>query len=415
MSGVVIVGGGQAGAQVAFSLRDLGYPDSVTIVSDEDRSPYQRPPLSKGYLADDADPAALEFRDPDFYEHADIRLVLGEAVTAVTLEGDAGRVGTSSGRELPFDRLVIATGVQARRLDLDGADAAGVLSLRDVADADALRTELRRLEVTGGNVVLAGAGFIGLEIAAACRKRGLDVTVVEMAPRVLPRGIDETMSQAVAAAHGRRGIRLVLGAGVAHIRTVAGRVSSVVTSDGRDLPCDLLIVGIGAVPRVAVAELAGVPVADGIVVDQFCRTAVPRVLAAGDCATMTFPWSAKPIRLESVANAVEHGRIAAGSIMGCETAYAMPPWFWSDQGDVRLQMAGWTTGADDLVVRGDEASEKFSVLHYREGHLVGIEAMNSPSDFNAVRKALAASLSIDPDRARDAHSPLRDAIAPVAT
>lgn len=414
MDDVVILGGGQAGAQVAFSLRDLGFDGPITIVSEEDRYPYQRPPLSKEYLKPGADPSLLTLREPEFYEQNGIDVLVGERVIGATMGDAGGELQGATGRRIRFDRLAIATGVEPRRLDVPGSGAEGVVYLRTADDADRLKAEIHGRGAGDGHVVIVGAGFVGLEFAAACRARDLSVTVIEAADRVLARGLGEVMSEAVANAHRERGTEILLDTNVVFVESDGGRVSSVTTSDGRTIAADLVVVGIGGLPRVAIAEHVGVETNNGIVVDEHCRTRVPGVVAAGDCAVMPVPWSDCPVRLESVPNALEQGRIAAGSLLGMELPYEATPWFWSDQGDLKLQMAGWTAGHDQVVVRGDRRSERFSALYYRRGALVSVEALNSPADFNAVKKALGAGISIPPDVARDAERPLRQVLAEIA-
>lgn len=410
-AGTLIVGASQAGLQLATALRELGDQRPITLVGAELCAPYQRPPLSKEFLAGSADCASLAFRNPDWYAHAGIELVLGERVTGLALPaaGAAGTATTATGRELPFERLGLAVGAAPRRLALDGADADGVCYLRDVADAADLRARL----ASARHVVVVGGGFIGLEAASVARAQGKTVTVVEMADRLIPRAVAPVVSEFYRAAHERRGTTVLLSTGVAAIDgDRSGRVSGVLLDTGVELPADLVVVGVGVIPRTELAEQIGLACDGGIVVDEHARTSVPGVVAAGDCTVLPHPLTGVGlVRLESVQNAVSQGALAAASLLGRFEHVPTVPWFWSTQGDLNLQIAGLSTGFDRHVVRGDPDSERFSVLYYRGEQLLAVDAVNTPTDYLVVRKALTKGIALPAELTADASTPLKSLLA----
>jgi 3-phenylpropionate/trans-cinnamate dioxygenase ferredoxin reductase subunit len=405
-AGTLVVGASQAGLQLAVSLRELGDTDPITLIGEEIHPPYQRPPLSKELLAGTADAASLAFRTPEFYAEQGIELVVGECVTKLSL---TPRVATTaSGRELLFDRLALTVGAAARRLSVPGADLDGVLCLRDLDDALALQARL----ATATRVVVIGGGFIGLEAAAAARLHGREVTVVEMADRLLARAVAPVVSEFYRAAHERRGTRVLLSTGVQRLAGRDGRVAGVVLADGTELPADLVVVGIGVVPRTGLAEQIALECDGGIVVDAHGRTSDPTIVAAGDCTVRPHPLTGQGrVRLESVQSAVEQATTAATALLGRTPGTPSVPWFWSNQADLRLQIAGLSTGYDQHVVRGEPDSERFSVLYYRDGRLLAVDAVNNPVDYMAVRKALTNGIAIPAERAADATTPLKSLLA----
>ena len=411
-AGTLIVGASQAGLQVAVSLRELGDTGPITLVGAEAHPPYQRPPLSKEYLSGTADGNTLAFRAPSFYADQAIDLVCGQRVEQVTLSADgSGRASTSSGQELRFDRLALTTGAEPRRLSVPGADLDGICYLRDLDDARHLRTRLAEAR----RVVVVGGGFVGLEAAAVARARGLEVTVVEALDRLIARAVAPVVSAFYKQAHERRGTTVLLGTGVVGFRGEAGKVSAVVLTDGTELPADLVMVGVGVVPRTELAEQIGLECDGGIVVDRYARTSNEAVVAAGDCTVLPHPVTGEGrVRLESVNNAVTQAATAAASLMGKLEVAPNVPWFWSNQGDLRLQIAGLAAGFDDYVVRGDPDSEKFSVLYYRDGRLLAVDAVNAPGDYMVVRKALTQGTSIPAERAADASTPLKQLLLAAA-
>ncbi|GAA3156198.1 FAD-dependent oxidoreductase [Blastococcus jejuensis] len=413
-AGTLVVGASQAGLQLAVSLRELGYTAPITLIGEEPHAPYQRPPLSKDFLAGTAGPETLAFRTPAFYREAGIDLVCGEQVTDVTLASDAsatGIAGTASGRELPFERLALTVGASARRLTVPGADLAGICYLRGVDDATVLRAQL-----TGAaRVVVVGGGFIGLEAAAVARSFGASVTVVEATDRLIGRAVAPVVSEFYRRAHERRGTAVLTCATVTAFREVEGRVAAVLLSDGTELPADLVVVGVGVIPRTELAEKLGLECDGGIVVDARARTSEPTVVAAGDCTVLPHPLTGEGrVRLESVNSAVSQATAAAAAIVGAPDRAPNVPWFWSNQGDLRLQIAGLSTGYDEFVVRGEPDSEKFAVLYYRAGRLLAVDAVNSPPDYMVVRKALTQGATIPADRAADEATPLKQLLMAAA-
>jgi 3-phenylpropionate/trans-cinnamate dioxygenase ferredoxin reductase component len=421
--GVLIVGGGQAAMQLAISLRELGWQAAVTIAGDEPYAPYQRPPLSKAFLSGDADAATLQFRSAEHYERERITVLPGRRVTHVraAAPGRPGVAVTEAGDRLEFGRLALATGARPRPLPVPGTSLAGICYLRDVGHAIGLRERL----TTARRVLVVGGGFIGLEAAAAATARSKAVTVVEAADRLIGRVVSPAVSDFYAAAHRRRGVQVLLGTAVSRFEgTVAantgpadtgGAVTGAYLSDGGFVPADLVIIGIGAEPRTELAEQLGLACDGGIVVDACARTSDPAIVAAGDCTVTPHPAAADGalVRFESYGHALDHAKVAAATLAGVPAPYDAVPWFWSDQGSLKLQIAGLAAGYDQTVLRGDPGQERFSVLYYLGGRLLAVHAVNSPRDYLAVRRALAAGQQIPPELAADPDQPLRPAGAGV--
>jgi 3-phenylpropionate/trans-cinnamate dioxygenase ferredoxin reductase component len=422
MSGTLIVGASQAGVQLAVSLRELGDTAPITLVGAEAYPPYQRPPLSKEFLTGTAGHESLAFRTAAFYADTGIELVCGERVVDLALCCDgrsgsgsaelpgSGRARTATGRELPFDRLALTVGARPRRLTIPGAHLDGILYLRDVDDAEQLRTRL----AGAARVVVVGGGFIGLEAAAVARAQDKHVTVVEAADRLVPRAVAPVVSEFYRQAHSRRGTDVRLATAVAGFSGRDGSVTGVLLADGTELPADLVMVGVGVLPRTELAEQLGMECDGGIVVDAHARTSEPSVVAAGDCTVLPHPLTGEGrVRLESVHGAVHQASVAAATLVGAEVETRSVPWFWSNQGQLRLQIAGLSTGFDSFVVRGNMDEEKFSVLYYRDGELLAVDAVNNPVDYMVVRKALTQGVSIPADRAADSSVPLKAMLAAV--
>ena len=418
--GVLIVGGGQAAVHLASSLRDFGWQAAVTIVSEEAYAPYQRPPLSKAFLSGTVEPTTLEFRSAEHYERDRITVLTGHKVTdvqAATAPGRPGVAVTAGGDRLEFGHLALTTGARPRRLMVPGADLAGICYLREVGHSLALRERLAAARL----VLVVGGGFIGLEAAAAATAQGKTVTVVEAADRLIGRVVAPVISDFYAAAHRRRGVHVLLGTAVSRFdgtgpadtgpADTSGTVTGAHLSDGSFVPADLVIIGIGAEPRTELAERLGLACAGGIVVDAFARTSDPAIVAAGDCAVTPHPAAAGDslVRFESYGHAIDHAKVAAATLAGVPARYDAVPWFWSDQGKLKLQIAGLSGGFDQTVLRGDPGEERFSVLYYRGGRLLAVHAVNCPRDYLAVRRALAAGQQIPPDRAADQDQPLTPA------
>lgn len=398
---VVLVGAGQAAAACVESLRKRGHTGPIDMVGEESLAPYQRPPLSKKYLSGEMPLERLLLRQREFYDGHGVALQLGRR--AVALDRAARRVTLDDGSALPYDALVIATGARPRRLTLQGADLAGVHYLRGVADADALRTDAR----PGARAVIVGGGYIGLEVAATLRHLGVEVTVLEMADRVMGRVVAEPVSRWYEAQHAAHGVRIVLGAQLHRLRGDAGRVVAVGTSVG-EVAADLVVVGIGVLPEDALAREAGLACDNGIVVDDRCRTADPAVLAIGDCTNHPSIHYGGRLRLESVDNAVEQGNTAAATLLGIEARHERVPWFWSDQYQHKLVIVGLSQGHDRTVLRGDPAGGAFSCCYLRAGELIAIDTINLAKDHLAARKLIPTRMRPDPAKLADASIALKD-------
>lgn len=399
MDDILIIGAGQAGMQIAVSLREHGFTGPITLAGSERATPYQRPPLSKGYLSGEADLESLELRAQSFYDERNIAVRCDDAVVSVAFDGDSGVAMTASGARIPFTQLALTPGSEPRRITVAGSDLAGVLYLRDLADADELKVRWG----SANNVVVIGGGFIGLEVAAAARKASKTVTVLEAADRLIARAVSPITSEFFRQAHSRRGIDVRLSVQVSAILGADGVVTGVLLAGGEVVPADIVLVGIGVIPRSALAEQLGLELAGGaIVVDEFARTSIPRIVAAGDAVLMPHPLG-RPgmVRLESVQNAVDQAKVAAATLMGVREPYRAVPWFWSDQADLKLQIAGLSTGFDQTVVRGDPDDDHFSVLYYDRGTLIAIDTVNDASDYMVVRRALGQGATISPELAAD--------------
>ena len=397
----VVVGGGHAAGQLCASLRAGGWQGAITVVGDEPAPPYQRPPLSKAYLAGTLEEDRLYVRPREFYEEAGIALRLGQRAEAIDLAN--ARVATTGG-DVPYDRLVLATGTRPRRLSCEGAGLSGIGYVRTLADVDALRADFAGAQ----RLVVVGAGYIGLEVAAVARTRGLDVTVVEAQPRVLARVTGSEVSAYYEALHESRGVIVRLGTGVEGFEGQGGRVTGVALTDGTSVPADLVVVGIGVVPNQEVAARAGLACSNGIVVDDHCRTSAPHVLAVGDVTEHPSVYG-RTVRLESVHNALEQAKTAAATLCGKPTPYAQVPWFWSDQYAVKLQTVGLLEGHDAVVVRGcpdpGEGAPGFCVFYLQGGRLLAADAVNDPASFMATKKL--AGREVDAGALADPATPLR--------
>ena len=412
-AGTLVIGASQAGLQLAVSLRDAGDDGRITLVGAEPHAPYQRPPLSKAYLQGSAELEQLWLRTPEFLAGQGITLITGERIEKVDLHagGPSGTATTAGGRELFFDRLALTVGASPRLLKVPGAKLDGVTYLRTAGDASALR----QLQSDAESVVVIGGGFIGLEAAAVARLQGKSVAVVEAADRLIGRAVAPVVSDFYRDAHLGRGVDVRLGAQVVSIGGTHNRVRAVQLSDGSRLPADLVIVGIGIEPCTELARQLELESAGGIVVDKYARTSNPTVVAAGDCTVQPHPLTGEGrVRLESVQNAISQAKTAAATLAGLSVPNDAVPWFWSDQYDLKLQIAGLSTGHDEYVVRGDIAGEAFSVLYYRDGALLAVDAVNTPRDYMAVRKALSQGAMIPSDAAADSTVALRELIVPQA-
>lgn len=371
---IVIVGGGHAGGSAAAFLRQYGHDGPIALIGEEPFLPYQRPPLSKAWLKGEAGEEELELRPPSFYEEAAIAVTRG--VRAIGIDRQARQVDLEDGVSEPYDHLILAMGARARLLPVKGAHLDGVLYLRTAADAEALKHKLG----PGKRLVVVGGGYVGLEVAASARALGAEVTVVEREARLLARVAGEALSGFFHAYHGARGVRFVLGGSVTALEG-HGHVTAAVLDHGETIPCDVVLIGIGAVPNQELAEDAGLVCQDGVVVDDQARTSDPAIFAIGDLTRRPLPLYERSFRLESVPSALEQAKQAAAAITGHKPPVPEVPWFWSDQYDLKLQIAGLPFDIDHRVVRGDPQSAKFAVFHMRGDLIQAVEAVNSPAEF----------------------------------
>ncbi|MET4387251.1 3-phenylpropionate/trans-cinnamate dioxygenase ferredoxin reductase subunit [Bradyrhizobium sp. F1.4.3] len=401
---VIIIGAGHGGYQVAASLRQAGFSGRICLINDEAHLPYQRPPLSKAYIKGSAGPESLMFRPEKFYHDQTIELVAGRAVS---IDRSERKVLLASGETLAYGHLVLATGARNRLLDLPNANLPDVKYLRILDESEALR----KIMPSKTRVVVIGAGFIGLEFAATARIKGLEVDVLELAPRVMARAVTAEVSEYFQARHREAGIRIHLGVQATSIEAEGGKVTGVSLSDGRHLPTDLVVVGVGVLPNIELAAEAGLPVAAGIIVDEYLSTSDPNISAVGDCALFASPRFGGSQRLESVQNATDHARCVAARLTGDRKVYDSHPWFWSDQGDDKLQIAGLTTGYDRVVLRGDAAKKAFSAFCYKGDKLLGIESINRAGDHMFGRRLQGMDRSITPEQAADESFDLKSALA----
>jgi 3-phenylpropionate/trans-cinnamate dioxygenase ferredoxin reductase subunit len=389
---VVIAGAGQGGFQVAASLRMEGYEGSITLIGDEPGLPYQKPPLSKAFMAGKQEVEATHLRPEAFYQDNRIDLLMGERITRI--DPPSRSIQLASGSRIPYEQLVLATGARNRLLPVKGADSEEVCYLRTRAEAIGIRERLADAE----NIVIIGGGFIGLEVAAVAGASGKRVVVVEARDRLMSRVVAPVISEFYRELHLSQGISFALGSTMREIRK--GEVE-LTDGSGKIYPADLVVVGIGVLPNTELAEAAGLAVADGIVVDDHLRTAADNIYAIGDCALHPNRFAGGPVRIESVQNTVDHARCVAASILGRSHPYEAVPWFWTDQFDIKLQMVGLSQGCDRAVTRGATESHKFSVLYFKQNRLVAIDSINRPADHMAGRKLLAAGTSLTPEQAAD--------------
>ncbi len=379
MSGIVVIGAGQAAGQAAASLRQEGYEGEITIIGDEAQAPYQRPPLSKAYLSGEVGLDRVLVRPENFYADKGINLQTGVRVESINRADKT--IATSTGSTLSYEKLLIATGSRPRILNIEGSDLEGLHYLRTVDDVDGIRTAMEAAK----NVCIVGGGYIGLEVAAVAKKAGHNVTVLEMEDRILQRVTTAEMSEFYHALHTGRGVDIRVNTMVSGFAGENGRVTSVLCGD-ESIPADLVIVGIGIIPNVELAEAAGLTCDNGIVVNDHCQTSDPDIYAAGDCTNHPNPILDRRLRLESVPNAMEQARTACSNMLGGDKTYAAVPWFWSDQYELKLQMVGFSADGDQSVLRGDKASNEFAVFYLKDGNVVAVDAVNSPKEFMVAKQ-----------------------------
>jgi NADPH-dependent 2,4-dienoyl-CoA reductase/sulfur reductase-like enzyme len=403
---VVIVGTGHGGAQAAIALRQHGHDGSILMIGRDDAPPYERPPLSKEYLAGDKGFERIMIRPEKFWAEKDITLRLGAAVTAI--DAAAHRLTLSDGGTVTYRKLIWSGGGDPRRLPVPGAVLPGVFYVRDKSDADAM---MRALSDGARRAVVIGGGYIGLEAAAVLRKLGCEVVLVEMLPRLLARVAGEELSSFYAEEHRRQGVDVRLNEGVhAVLGEDAGRVTGVRLASGEEVPCDMVVVGIGIVPAVAPLIAAGAAGSNGVDVDFCCRTTLDDIYAIGDCAAHANPFADHAvIRLESVQNAHDMANTAAKAIMGEKEPYHALPWFWSNQYDLKLQTAGLSLGFDQTVLRGDPATRKFTVVYLKGGKPIAFDCVGTMKDYVQGRKLLESGVGkVDPALLADPEVPLKD-------
>jgi len=397
---IIIIGAGQAGAALAAKLRELGYAGPITLIGDEPALPYQRPPLSKKYLSGDLGLDRLLVRPASWYQEQRIDVLTGHAVAAI--DPTRKTIRLDDGRTLPFAKLALTTGSRPRRLPAAmGGSLGGVFTMRDLKDADAIAPHLQ----PGKRLLIVGGGYIGLEAAAVAATKGLTVTLIEMADRILQRVAAAETSDYFRDLHRRHGVDLRETTGLRRLVGAAGQVTIAELADGQQLGMDLVIVGIGISPNDDLARAAGLAVEDGIVVDEFCRSSAPDIFAAGDCAR--FIWRGLPTRLESVQNAIEQAERAAATMLGAVAPYDPVPWFWSDQYDVKLQIAGLNRGYDSVVLRPGKRPGSQSVWYFQGERLLAVDAMNDALAYAFGKKILEAGRTLPKAAAADPASDLK--------
>ncbi len=395
---VIIVGGGHAAGQAAASLRQEGYEGAITIIGEEPHPPYQRPPLSKQYLAGEQSIDKVYLRPEAFYEGKDINLKKGTRVES--LDTKAKSVTTSAGETLSYEHLIIATGTRPRQLPIPGADLNGVHYLRTIADVDGIRAELS----AGKKLVIVGGGYIGLEVAAVAIEAGLQVTVLEMEDRILQRVTTTQMSEFYTALHSSRGIDIRTNTGASAL-TGDGQVEAVVCGE-EEIAADLVVVGIGVIPNTELAQEAGITCDNGVVVDNRCKTSADAVYAIGDCSNHPNDLLDRRLRLESVPNAMEQARVTAATIVGKDKTYNSMPWFWSDQYELKLQMLGFSADGEETVQRGDMAANEFAVFYLKDDKIVAVDAVNCPREFMAAKQLVGKV--VDKSRLADNNVPIKE-------
>ena len=405
---VTIIGGGLSGFQVAATLRELAFPGRIVLVGDEPHAPYHRPPLSKAYLLEEMDQGRLDLRPAAFYADRHIELLTGRR--AVAIDRTHRKVALDDDSVIEYQHLVLAVGARNRPLPVPGADLDGVSFLRSLDEASVLRLRLG----TAKQAIVIGAGFIGLEFAAAARKAGVDVTVIEVADRPMARALSAEMAQIFTREHTRTGVHFKFNTQVMRITGAGGRVTGVETVEGEMIPADLIVIGIGVIPNVELAATCNLEVRNGIVVDDRLLTADPNISAIGDCAAHPTCYAEQIVRLESVQNATDQGRYVAGRIAGRPAAFSAVPWFWSDQGKLKLQIAGLLIGHERVVVRGDLASDSCAVFCFRGGRLIAVETVNRPGDHLAARRLIGGGIALTPEQAADEKVSLKQLAAAAA-
>lgn len=398
---IVVAGAGHAAGQVVATLKQKKFAGNIVVIGDEPYLPYQRPPLSKKFLAGELPAERLYVKPGSFYEDANIDVRLGTAVTGIDREQRF--VTTGDGDTLRYDQLILAVGSRVRRIPAPGSELGNIHYLRSIDDVMAIRRHL----ATAARAVIVGAGYIGLEVAAVLCQAGLDVTVIEMADRVMSRVVSSHVAAFYEREHKQHGVTLELSTALAGFHG-DGTVNAVETADGRTFAADFVVVGAGILPNTDLAESAGLRVDDGIAVDDRCRTSDPGIFAVGDCTSHPNAIYGRRVRLESVHNALEQAKTAAANACGDDLCYSQVPWFWSDQYDLKLQIAGLSEGYDDVVIRGNPDKRSFACVYLREGRVIAIDAVNAPRDFMQSKPLIAAAAAPSRAALEDASILLKD-------
>ncbi len=401
MTSVVIIGASHAAAETVASLRKFGWQGRITLIGDEPILPYQRPPLSKGYYKGDVEAEKLLIRPESFYQKNEVTLMLGRRVNSINRNEKT--INLDGDEQLGYTHLILATGTRARKLPIEGADLPNINYLRTKQDVDVIKSQLK----PGSKLLIVGAGYIGLEVAASAVKQGAEVIVFEAMDRVLARVTSPQISEFYQRIHKQEGVDIRLNASLTKFEKTASGLHAV-TSEGAVIPFDSAIVGIGVIPNTELADEAGLSCDNGIVVNEFTQTNDANIHAIGDCSNHHNFLYNRRIRLESVPNAVEQAKVAAATICGKEMIYDQLPWFWSDQYDVKLQTAGLLQEHDQVVTRGDASSRKFAAFYLKKGKLIAVDALNSPAEFMLSKKLIQAKASPDPMKLSDPEVSLKE-------
>ncbi len=406
--GVVIVGAGHGAGQAAASLRQFGYEGLITLIGEEDHPPYQRPPLSKAWLAGEADLGDVLYKPAAFWDEYNITVITGCRVASI--DRPAKQVVCDDGVQVSYSHLILATGGRARRMNCPGEELSGVHVLRTLDDATALSEAMQ----AGKKLVIIGGGYVGLEVAATARKRGLDVTVLEAEERVLARVAGADLSDFFEKKHRQQGVEIKTGV-MAQAFEGESKLTGVRLQNASMLEADIALVGIGLIPNFELADEAGLACDNGIVVNELCRTDDPAIYAIGDVTRHPNAIYGRSLRLESVHNALEQAKTAAGAIMAREKPYNQVPWFWSDQYDIKLQIAGLSAGYDETLVRGDMDANSFAVFYFKGGVLIACDAVNAPAEYMAARMMIAKGARLDRDMLADIKVPMKEVMAGAMT
>ena len=399
----IIIGASHAAAQLVSSLRQEGWEGKISLIGDEPNLPYHRPPLSKAFFVGEKTEDELLIRAADFYEKNKVDLLLGSRVTVI--DRDAKKITLEDGAEISYTKLALTTGARVRKIPFTGSELAGVFYMRDLNDVK----QTHKFTGPGKSAVIIGGGYIGLETAASLRKIGMKVTVIEAMSRVLQRVTAPEVSAFYTRVHTEEGVDIRTEAGVDAI-VGEKHVEGVRLADGSTVAADLVIIGVGVIPNIELAESAGLTIDNGIAVNEFATTNDPDIVAAGDCTNHYNPIYDRKLRLESVQNATDQAKIAAKSICGKPEAYNALPWFWSDQYDLKLQIAGLSQGFDEVIIRGDsEQGRSFAAFYFSEGHFIAVDAINRPKEFMMSKRALTAGQTADPLKLADESIEIKDA------